>query len=111
MQVSGHTIDDDNDDNDDNHDNHDNHDNYDNNDNDDELGDANCVPEKQYNTMQVLNHNIDDNDDEANDNVDNIDDNDYFQAGITAGISLAVLVPVACCIVCLLQRYMGGGAE
>ena len=28
----------------------------------------------------------------------------YPQAGITAGISLAVLVPVACCIVCLLQR-------
>jgi len=49
-----------------------------------ELGDANCVPEKQYNTMQ---------------------------AGITAGISLAVLVPVACCIVCLLQRFMGGAAE
>ena len=55
----------------------------------------------------------DDDDDDENDDDDNykIDNNDYFQAGITAGISLAVLVPVACCIVCLLQRYMGGGAE
>merc|ERR1719334_1511778 len=46
-----------------------------------ELGDANCIPEAQYNTMQ---------------------------AGITAGISLAVLVPVACIIICLIQRFTGG---
>jgi len=46
-----------------------------------ELGTASCVPEDQYNTMR---------------------------AGITAGIALAVLVPVACCIVCVMQRYMAG---
>ena len=52
------------------------------------------------------------NDDNNNNNTGDKNDNaDNFQAGITAGISLAVLVPVACCIVCLLQRYMGGGAE
>ena len=54
-----------------------------------------------------------DNDNDDTDNNGNNDDNDldHWQAGITAGISLAVLVPVACCIVCLLQRYMGGGAD
>jgi len=46
-----------------------------------ELGDANCIPEAQYNVMQ---------------------------AGITAGISLAVLVPVACIIICLVQHKWGG---
>ena len=54
----------------------------------------------------------DENDDNNNNYTGDKNDNaDNFQAGITAGISLAVLVPVACCIVCLLQRYMGGGAE
>ena len=49
-----------------------------------ELGSAACLPESQYNTMQ---------------------------AGITAGIALAVLVPVACVVVCLIQRFRGGGEE
>jgi len=46
-----------------------------------ELGDAECIPEAQYNTMQ---------------------------AGITAGIALAVLIPVACVVVCVIQRFTGG---
>ena len=45
-----------------------------------ELGDAECIPEAQYNTMQ---------------------------AGITAGIALAVLIPVACVVVCVIQRFTG----
>jgi len=49
-----------------------------------ELGSAACLPESQYNTMQ---------------------------AGITAGIALAVLVPVACVVICLIQRFRGGGEE
>ena len=46
-----------------------------------ELGTAECIPEAQYNTMQ---------------------------AGITAGISLAVIIPVACVVICIIQRYVGG---
>jgi len=55
-----------------------------------ELGDASCIPEKQYRTMQ---------------------------AGITTGIALAVLVPCACFIICFIQRCRddgddgGGGME
>lgn len=49
-----------------------------------ELGEASCIPEAQYNTMQ---------------------------AGITAGIALAVLVPLACIIICVIQRFRGGDDE
>ena len=34
-----------------------------------------------------------------------------MQAGITSGIALAVLVPVACIIICLIQRFRGGDEE
>ena len=47
-----------------------------------ELGTAECIPERQYHTMQ---------------------------AGITAGIALAVIVPIACVVVCIIQRYTGEG--
>jgi len=49
-----------------------------------ELGDASCIPEAQYNTMQ---------------------------AGITSGIALAVLVPIACIIICIVQKFRGGDEE
>jgi len=49
-----------------------------------ELGTAECLPEAQYNTMQ---------------------------AGITAGIALAVIIPVACVVVCLIQKFRGGDEE
>ena len=31
-----------------------------------------------------------------------------MQAGITSGIALAVLVPIACIIICVIQRFRGG---
>lgn len=49
-----------------------------------ELGDASCIPEDQYNTMQ---------------------------AGITSGIVLAVLVPIACFIFCLVQKLRNRGQD
>ena len=34
-----------------------------------------------------------------------------MQAGITSGIALAVLVPLACLIICLIQKFRGGDDE
>ena len=34
-----------------------------------------------------------------------------MQAGITSGIALAVLVPVVCIIICIVQRFRGGDTE
>lgn len=49
-----------------------------------ELGSAECIPEKQYYTME---------------------------AGKTAGIALAVIIPIACVVVCIIQKYTGGDDE